>query len=215
MIKKTTLAEDIAVQIRQKIRDGVYPLDARLPTEPELMRIFGVGRSSVREAIRILANSGYLKVLQGKGTFVMNVEGNEGLNRAFRSAALEELLEVRYLLEGRIVEKAALNRTTIDLKNIAACLVDRKAKADAGELSLCIAADIDFHQQIANACGNSILAELYSESCKHMQVAFSQIYVDTSVFVQTHESHEDLYLSIREKDVDRARATLNKIIEHV
>ena len=215
MIKKTSLAEEIATRIRQKIKDNIYTLESKLPTEPELMQIFGVGRSSVREAIRILANEGYLQVLQGKGTFVLSKEGNEGLNRTFRGAKLDELLEVRYLLEGTIVEKAALNRTDSDLENIAVSLENRKREAEAGALSQCIAADIDFHQQIANACGNGILAGLYTESCKHIQLAFSQIYLDTSVFVQTHDSHEDLYIAIKEKDVERARTTLNKIIERV
>src|SRR5690606_22323798 len=159
------------------------------------------------------ANGGYLQVLQGKGTFVLSAEGTESLNVAFRDANLEELIEVRYLLEGRIVEKAALNRTASDLEKMDLCLTNRKREADQGRLSQCIAADIDFHQKIANACGNSILSELYSETCKHMQYAFSRIYVDTSLFVQTHGSHEDLYRAIYDQDVERARATLNTIIE--
>ncbi|SJN47251.1 FadR/GntR family transcriptional regulator [Sphingobacterium sp. JB170] len=215
MLKKTSLAEEVATRIRQKIRGGVYLLDAKLPTEPELMHIFGVGRSSVREAIRILANGGYVEARQGKGTFVLSNEGSEELTRAFRGANLDELLEVRYLLEGRIVEKAALNRTSADVENIGSCLAQRKRRADAGELPQCIAADIEFHQQIANACGNSILAELYSESCKHMQRAFIQLYVDTSVFIQTHGSHEELYNAIKDSDVARARTALGSIIEHI
>lgn len=215
MIKKTSLAEEVANQIRKKIKAGSYAVNSKLSTEPELMGLFGVGRSSIREAIRILANNGYLRVLQGKGTFITSREGNETLGSAFQRAKLDELLEVRQLLEGKIVEKATLLHTNMDLDRIAASLADRKQKADAGQLAECIAADIDFHQQIANACGNSILAEIYSESSKHVLLAFSQIYIDTSVFVETHGSHEQLYFAIKEGDVQRSRAMLNQIIERV
>ncbi|WP_037496464.1 FadR/GntR family transcriptional regulator [Sphingobacterium deserti] len=215
MIKRTSLAEEVSEQIKTKIKSGEYALSSRLPTEPELMQSFGVGRSSVREAIRMLSNLGYLDVQQGVGTFVTDSDGNESLGEAFQKAPLADLMEVRQLLEIRIAEKAAEHRTAKDLKRIAEALRKRKEEADAGALVACIEADIAFHQAIANACGNPILTELYSTSSKHVSIAFKQIYANTAVFISTQVSHEQLFLAIEKRDAVQARALLNEIIEAV
>ncbi len=215
MIKRISLAEEVAERLKEQIRSGVYPLDTKLPTEPALMKTFGVGRSSIREAIRILSNLGYLRVQQGLGTFVAEKEGNETLGQAFERASLADLLEVRQLLEIRIAEKAALNRTDKDLHKMSLLLDDRKAKAESGELIACIEADILFHQAIADACGNPMLTELYSASSKHVSLAFKQIYQHTQVFLDTQEAHVQLFKAIKQRDAVRAHEFLNEIIEAV
>ena len=70
VIRKRSLAEELAERLRQRITDEQFEVGEKLPAEPELMRIFGVGRSTVREAVKILVNMGFLKVQQGAGTFV-------------------------------------------------------------------------------------------------------------------------------------------------
>ncbi len=215
MIKKISLAEEVAERIRVKIKSGELPLHSQLPIEPALMKMFGVGRSSVREAIRILANQRYLDVQQGVGTFVVGSEGSEKLGVAFERAALADLLEVRQLLEMRIAEKAALHRNDDDLSKIAQALEWRRIEAHANALATCIDADIAFHQAIADACGNPILCELYSASSRHIVSAFKQIYVNTDVFVKTQQSHEQLFLAIERQDVLLARSVLHEIIEAV
>ena len=77
-IQKKSLAEEVSSLIREQINDGKLTKGEKLPTEPELMKLFGVGRSTVREAIKMLVNMGYLSVQQGRGTFVESVtETNE------------------------------------------------------------------------------------------------------------------------------------------
>lgn len=215
MIKKISLAEEVAEQIRGRIKAGVYAVESQLPTETALMTAFGVGRSSIREAIRMLANLGYLRVQQGVGTFVADIEGSETLGQAFEQASLKDLLEVRQLLEVRIAEKAAVNRTESDLSEMMCLLAKRKTHAEAGELVACIEADVLFHQSVANACGNPILTELYATSSKHLSLAFKQIYRTTDVFVATQGSHELLFVAIKNKDAVRAQEILNEIIEAV
>ena len=89
-IQKKSLAEEVSSLIREQINDGKLTKGEKLPTEPELMKLFGVGRSTVREAIKMLVNMGYLSVQQGRGTFVESVtETNEPfhqrLKRAYRN----------------------------------------------------------------------------------------------------------------------------------
>lgn len=61
---------DIRATLEQDILDGVLEPGAKLPTEPELARLYGAGRHSVRRAVADLAKAGHLSIEQGRGTFV-------------------------------------------------------------------------------------------------------------------------------------------------
>ena len=58
-------------QILQALKDNTYPIGSLLPAEPELEKIYGVSRTTVRRAIAQLAEEGYVKVKQGHGTIVL------------------------------------------------------------------------------------------------------------------------------------------------
>ena len=107
-IRKRSLAEEMAVRLQEQIAQGRFEVGGKLPTESELMKIFGVGRSTVREAVKILANMGLLKVQQGAGTFVESrTARNESMERCMQRADIGDLEEVRRILEVAIVERAA------------------------------------------------------------------------------------------------------------
>ena len=91
-IQKKSLAEEVSSLIREQINDGKLTKGEKLPTEPELMKLFGVGRSTVREAIKMLVNMGYLSVQQGRGTFVSK---RLGVKRADGQAVLAGNILVR------------------------------------------------------------------------------------------------------------------------
>ena len=79
--------------------------ERNFPPEPELMRIFGVGRSTVREAVRILSDMGLLRVRQGAGTFVVSRNAPDLMTQRLKRADIRELDEVRRILEAAIVER--------------------------------------------------------------------------------------------------------------
>jgi len=59
IIPRKSLADEVASQLQAKILKGGYKVNQKLPVEAELMRNFGVGRSTIREAVKILVNSGF------------------------------------------------------------------------------------------------------------------------------------------------------------
>lgn len=215
IIQKRSLADEVAEQIRSEINSGKYPAGTQLPIEAELMKTFGVGRSSIREAVRILANSGLIRVQQGVGTFI---EARTGITEPFvqrlKRADARDLDEVRHLLEMKIAEKAALNHTADDLKLMQQYLNDRRLAAEQGSVEGCIQADIDFHLSIAKASGNEILADLYQSLAMHLKNLFAQIYPDTDIFKATMQLHEDLYLSIKARSSKKAWEAAAKILNH-
>ena len=215
-IQRKSLADEVAAKLQQQIALGKYKVNEKLPIEPELMKAFGVGRSTIREAIKILANSGLLRVQQGLGTFVDNPTGSkEPLGQRLKRADIKDLDEVRQLLEMKIAEKAALNRTAADLKKMKQCLVRRKEAADNDRLKECIEADISFHTAVAEASKNDILADLYKSAAIHVANAFSQSYRDTGAFKKSHYLHEELVKHIEKGEAKKAWNTVAKIIGYV
>ena len=178
VIRKRSLAEELAERLRQRITDGQFEVGEKLPAEPELMRIFGIGRSTVREAVKILVNMGFLKVQQGAGTFVESrAAADDPMAQRLRRADIRDLDEVRRILEVAIVERAAGRRTEQDIEKIERFLAERGATAAAGRLEACIEADIRFHVALAEATHNEILYELYRSATIHLQKGFEHIYV--------------------------------------
>jgi DNA-binding FadR family transcriptional regulator len=125
-VKRSYIYDEVVHRLQQQIRSGKYKKGDRLPSEPEMMEQFGVGRSSIREAIRILANTGLLRVQQGLGTFVEMENGTlVPWYQRLQNANSHDLNEVRQLLELKIAEKAALNRTQKDISRMTLFLKKR------------------------------------------------------------------------------------------
>src|ERR1700735_1454426 len=95
LIHRKSLADEVASKLQEKILKGGYKVNQKLPVEADLMRSYGVGRSTVREAVKILVNSGFLRVQQGIGTFVEDTTGiNEPLFQRLKRAEKKNIDEV-------------------------------------------------------------------------------------------------------------------------
>lgn len=70
LVKRIGVCDEVVNKLQQQIANGKFKKGDKLPSEPVLMEQFGVGHSSIREAIRILANHGLVRVQQGLRTFV-------------------------------------------------------------------------------------------------------------------------------------------------
>ncbi|MDB5149917.1 MAG: DNA-binding transcriptional regulator, FadR family [Mucilaginibacter sp.] len=211
-IIKKSLAEEIAEKLKEQIASGHYQINDKLPTEPELMADFGVGRSSIREATKSLVQSGLLRIQQGAGTFVERTATNpEPMEARLKRARSQDLDEVRQLLEMKISEKAAINRSQKDLFIMRGHLENRKKAAEAGLLEECIEADIQFHIAIAEASKNEILSDLYKAAAVHLKNWFTEIYPDTRTFIETQHLHEQLLKNILDCDSKQAWNTATEI----
>ena len=193
-LRKHSLADTLAQRLQRRIAAGKFRTGERLPTESELMRMFGVGRSTVREAVRMLSDRGFLNVRQGAGTFVAAPAASDALvEQRLRRADIRELDEVRKILES--------------------LLAQRGAAAEAGDLERCIAADIAFHAAIAEATHNEILSELYRTTTGHLQKGFRHIYRDTACFRASQPTHARLARNIADTNVQQALDTIAVILD--
>ncbi len=111
-IQKSSAPEIIINEIIQHIKSGELKPGNNLPTERDMSQMFGVGRSSIREAIKALVLSGYLESSQGKGTFIkkdlpVNDLTLTNLQHALAAEQIIELMELREILECNAVKLAA------------------------------------------------------------------------------------------------------------
>ena len=162
-ISKNSASELVIEQIIATIKSGDVKPGEQLPSEKDLAASFGVGRSSVREAIRTLVVMGYLDVFQGKGTFVRNnlPASNDiahFMEKVIEAGGLLDLMETREILECRSAELAALRADksqVAKIKNATQRL--KKSKVNTHEY---IDADWDFHMAIAEATNNSVIVDV-------------------------------------------------------
>ncbi|GJG89500.1 GntR family transcriptional regulator [Gemmatimonadetes bacterium T265] len=161
-VPRRQVVDGVLAQLQAQIEAGLFAVGDRLPTEPELMAQLGVGRSTVREAVRALAHAGLLEVRQGAGTFVRaRRPAGDTVEVQLQRAAILEVYEARRALELETARLAAVRRDTADLTAMRAHLDQRGAADAAGDRAAFVAADVAFHEAVARAAKNGVLLTLY------------------------------------------------------
>lgn len=162
-IKSNSAPERVVNQFLDNLETGEMQAGQKLPTQDKLSEMFGVGRSSIREAMNALAMMGYVEIIQGKGSYikkelpVTNVIESSALN-FFETANVFNLLEIREVLECYAVEKAAIVASEDNMENLKKA-VNRLGKSGR-DLSEFLLADLDFHVAIGMCARLPELSEL-------------------------------------------------------
>ncbi|MGN6397713.1 MAG: FadR/GntR family transcriptional regulator [Mucilaginibacter sp.] len=200
-IPRKSLADEVAAKLQERILKGGYKVNQKLPVEAELMKAFGVGRSTIREAVKILVNSGFLRVQQGIGTFVEENSGiNEPLGQRLKRASPKNIDEVREILEMKISEKAAMNRTGNDISKLEHFLKKRTQAANDNLVEECIDAHVNFYIVLAEASKNDILADLYKQFAVQLKADLLAANEDTTYFKNLPDTHHKLFDSVLRED---------------
>lgn len=161
-VAEPTLADRITLVLAEQLRSGVYPVNARLPTEVKMAEEFGVSRTVVREAISRLKSEGLVETRQGSGTAVLDPRSSA----AFRLTAPENnpaegvlrIIELRCGIEAQMAALAAKRRTSSEMAEIkhALKMIDR-AVANGGDG---VKEDLEFHMAISRATRNPYYTDL-------------------------------------------------------
>ncbi|MGW0484959.1 FadR/GntR family transcriptional regulator [Nonomuraea sp. NPDC003214] len=161
-LRPSPLVEQATARLREQITGGHWPVGTRLPSENALAQTLGVGRSTVREALRALTGAGLVQPRQGSGVFVIAAEPAEDWPARLRRAAITDVYEVRVIVETRAARLAAARRTDDDVKALRAALAARRAAAGGGDAAF-VDADIALHAAVVAAAGNPVLTGLFAE----------------------------------------------------
>src|SRR3954464_12574462 len=111
MIRRHPLAEQAAEELLRRIGSGEWTLGEKLPGETTLAAQLGVGRSTLREAIRELSGKGILDTRQGSGVFVTALDVPENRDAVLRKASIVSVIEARIAIEAEAAGLAAERRT--------------------------------------------------------------------------------------------------------
>jgi len=159
-VRKVRRYEQVAEQIRRLISEGALKPGDLLPPERDLAVRLGVGRSSVRDAVRTLEVMGILEPRQGHGTVVRDLSTDSlvvplasVLTRKREMVA--ELLDVRRIIEPALAARAARNASEDEVAELAEILRRQEEKMRRGEPA--IEEDSQFHYALALAARNSVL----------------------------------------------------------
>jgi GntR family transcriptional regulator, transcriptional repressor for pyruvate dehydrogenase complex len=171
-IQKRKVSEEIASEIKRLIHERVFTPEERLPSELDLAGQFGVGRTSIREALSMLSSAGLIETRQGEGTFVKNVKIGDYIHPLALSVVTQkeqtlQLLEFRQIIELRAVELAALRRDESDITTIQQTINDLERQIVLGKSGM--EADFAFHCAVAAASRNPLILQVM-ENLTHVML---------------------------------------------
>ena len=165
MKQNKDIAQTVAEKIREMLFSGNIKKGEKLPGETKLAETLGVGRSSVREALRLLSASGYVELIPNRGAFALVTDEAElpsprswlEINRDM----VDELLSVRSCIEPFAAELCATNITKEGLIKLKEQLDGFEAAAGSCDWELLSKYDLEFHKTILNESHNRYLIQRY------------------------------------------------------
>ena len=217
-IKTGRLADLVTDQLKQSLFKGEYLEGERLPSEHELMEIFGVSRIVVREAIRNLEKSGLLEIKRGPagGAFVRSMK-HDVISSLVRDTlrlgrtSVAEIMEVRLHIEPIVAGLAAKRATAEDVVMLEKG-IKNMPKVKSGDRY--VAWNVDFHRLVAKAAHNSMYALLVNILMDMTLELILSIKSSKRVIHDT-TSHQSIVEKIKQGDVEEAKRVFREHLEEI
>ncbi|MET9292269.1 FCD domain-containing protein [Streptomyces sp. NPDC003077] len=207
-LHRSPLVDQAVERLRAQISAGHWPVGSKLPGETTLAKELGVGRSTVREALRALAGAGLVRSRQGSGVTVVATEPDEDWPTRLRRAEVVDLYEVRQMIEVQAARAAALRRTDADLAAMDEALAKRRAAAGDTDDAAFVDADIALHAAVVAAARNPVLADLFATFVPVLRRGLIDLLALTGERARTPDlgdsAHADLVEAVRRGDPDGA-----------
>lgn len=208
--------EELADTLRVQILAGDLQPGDQLPVEPELSARYGVSRSTVREALRVLSSQNLVTTTRGVsgGTFVVHpnveqiaghLEVGLGLLAVSADLSVEQLLEVRDLVEVPAAGLAAERATPAQLSAVRTTLVDPRV-AEPGQMHAC---NHRFHMLLIEAAGNPLLTVVARPVFGVLTTRFVRGDASASFWDTVLEDHRAILRRVEAADAAGARAAMH------
>ncbi|HVQ58513.1 MAG TPA: FCD domain-containing protein [Solirubrobacterales bacterium] len=153
-VPRQKLAETVSQQLLEAVRDKEP--GTQLPSERALVEQLGVGRSTVREALKGLAMIGVIEIRHGQGVFVASHQASVPGAMGFESVEAAKLVEARNIVEPELARLAAARRTEADVEALDEILTAHRKALEEGTPPLLEASR--FHIHLAEAAHNPVLS---------------------------------------------------------
>lgn len=212
--------QEVLNQLETLINSSSMRGGDKLPPERTLAETFGTSRSSVREAIRILAERGILESRQGDGTYLCAIGAEpDGLRRACAEAfdahrrRLAKILEFRLALEPGIATLAARNADPHDLERLKALACDQQRRILTGEDDAAL--DAAFHLQLAHATHNPVIVDVLTALDETLAQSRSEYLRNPDRKRRSQEDHLRLIDAVESHDPTQARRAMEDHLDSI
>lgn len=213
--------EHVLETLGRRILAGEYPEGTTLPTEAQLCAEFGVSRTAVREAVRMLAAKGMVVSRQRAGTKVQETASWNRLDPevlqwmsavAFDPEFARGLIEARHTIEPAAARWAAMRATARDLAAIEEAYEAMRA-ADLSDLTASAEVDLAFHSAILRASHNPVFTALINVIGQALESSFRLTTSVSRQYVESLELHGEVLEAIRLRQPDVAEERMHSLIE--
>ena len=211
----TRIYEKVVEKLKESISKGeILPGDP-LPSERQLMDDFGVSRSSLREAFRVMELLGLIESVPGKGRFVRHPKppAEDEKNIRLEDSAVLELMEARRILDPAIAAESAMRATSSDLTRLLRVLTSTEKRL--GDPNQRAQSDFDFHLALAEATHNFVFVNITRMNFDLIMATHDKIYNlldDKEAFLA---EHRDMYEAILDHNVELAREMASNHIDRI
>ncbi len=211
--------EIVMEHLRKQIEQGELKPGEKLDSVVDLAARYGVGRSTIREALSALKAMGWLDIKHGGGTFVKKeLPTTNGLSLFNPKQSLREVLEVRKILETEAARLAARNRTEKNLIRLDQVLEQMKVHLDDEEQSE--KADVAFHLEIARASQNGLLHRLMESLSNHLLETIRDtrrlwFYGEAAEATKLLQEHSSIHEAIASRNAELAASRMRSHLERV
>ena len=216
-IRRSKLYEEVADKLQKWILDEMKPGD-KLPPERRLEELFGVGRSSIRDAVRRLQAMGLVEPRQGHGTVVCEVSDHSIISPLSsvlvrKSKLVAELLDVRKIIEPGIAARAAGKASPEQISKMEEILRRQGRKLERGESA--IEEDSEFHYYLALAANNSVVLRVLDVLMDLLQKSREQSLQLKGRPAKSLAGHRRIVAAIKRKDAAGAESAMRQHLEEI
>jgi len=212
-LKEKRLFEKIVDQIKDAISSGSLKAGDKLPSEPEMAHAFGVSRSAVREALRILELSGLVGIKSGNrgGCFIQKVSSNQKLidyfsdNWRLGQITLAQLTEARFWIESMVIDIVGQKITKKDIEKLRKSIDNAEQLLNEGKELEKIDKNFDFHSLLVHITGNTILIDTLSAIIELLRYMLHKIEPDRRITLNTFKAHREILDLLEAGQVERAK----------
>jgi GntR family transcriptional repressor for pyruvate dehydrogenase complex len=220
LVRKRRLSEDVAAHLERMIHDGAFSETGRLPSERELMRHFGVGRPSVREALLRLNRMGFVEVGSGERArvtsptpqFVIDELGGPARHMLAQPGGVQHFQDARIFFEAGLARHAALHATAEDLASFEAAL--EANRRSIGDLTQFERTDVDFHYVLALVARNPIFTAIHAALAEWLLEQRHRT-LAPGVDRKAYEAHEAIFEAVAARDPDRSEQAMRAHLDYV
>jgi GntR family transcriptional repressor for pyruvate dehydrogenase complex len=224
-VKRLNVGDEIVNQIKDLFLAGKLKVGDRLPPEREMMDMFHVGRTSVREALKVLESLGLIERSQ-KGTFIstnFNVSYAESLvyQFYFSEAEWDDIFEARWIIEKELTFLVANRATKEELMEIEQTIDDMEMAIEEYNQENYVISNMMFHKKIAIAARNVVMLDMYN-SISNLILRIQEVLgthqealLVQSVMQDSLEYHRKIMKALNNRDAEEASKLMKNHIQIV